>query len=29
MILTLDDRQVRFVDSVHLENRPDIKVRFS
>jgi len=29
MILTLDDRQVRFVDSVHLENRPDIKVRFN
>jgi fructose-1,6-bisphosphatase II len=29
MILTLDDRQVRFVDSVHLEKRPDIKVRFN
>jgi fructose-1,6-bisphosphatase II len=29
MILTLDDRQVRFVDSVHLEKRPDVKVRFS
>jgi len=29
MILTLDERQVRFIDSVHLENRPDIKVRFS
>src|SRR6202163_4682949 len=29
MILTLDDRQVRFVGSVHLENRPDIKVRFN
>ena len=28
MILTLDDRQVRFVDSVHLEKRPDVKVRF-
>ena len=28
MILTLDDRQVRFIDSVHLEKRPDIKVRF-
>jgi fructose-1,6-bisphosphatase class II len=28
MILTLDERQVRFIDSVHLENRPDIKVRF-
>ena len=29
MILTFDERQVRFVDSVHLEKRPDIKVRFS
>jgi len=29
MILTLDERQVRFVDSVHLEKRPDIKVRFT
>jgi fructose-1,6-bisphosphatase II len=29
MILTLDERQVRFIDSVHLEKRPDIKVRFS
>jgi hypothetical protein len=29
MILTLDDRQVRFVDSVHLDKRPDIKVRFN
>jgi hypothetical protein len=29
MILTLDDRQVRFVDSVHLEKRSDIKVRFN
>jgi fructose-1,6-bisphosphatase II len=29
MILTLDDRQVRFIDSVHLEKRPDVKVRFS
>jgi len=28
MILTLDDRQVRFVESVHLEKRPDVKVRF-
>jgi fructose-1,6-bisphosphatase II len=28
MILTLDERQVRFIDSVHLEKRPDIKVRF-
>ena len=29
MILTLDERQVRFIDSVHLEKRPDIKVRFT
>jgi len=29
MILTFDERQVRFIDSVHLEKRPDIKVRFS
>src|ERR1700736_5658847 len=29
MILTLDDRQVRFIDSVHLEKRPDMKVRFN
>src|SRR5260370_1800499 len=29
MILTLDDRQVRFVDTVTLENRPDVKVRFA
>jgi len=29
MILTLDERQVRFIESVHLENRPDIKVRFN
>src|SRR5437764_9046761 len=28
MILTLDERQVRFIDSVHLEKRADIKVRF-
>src|SRR6266403_4343385 len=28
MILTLDDRQVRFIESVHLEKRPDVKVRF-
>jgi fructose-1,6-bisphosphatase class II len=28
MILTLDERQVRFIDSVHLDKRPDIKVRF-
>ncbi len=29
LILTYDDRQVRFVDSVHLEKRPDVKVRFA
>ena len=28
LILTRDDRQVRFVDTVHLEKRPDAKVRF-
>jgi fructose-1,6-bisphosphatase II len=29
LILTLDQRQVRFIDTVHLEKRPDIKVRFA
>jgi fructose-1,6-bisphosphatase class II len=29
LILTLEERQVRFIDSVHLEKRPDIKVRFA
>ena len=29
LILTLAERQVRFVDTVHLEKRPDIKVRFA
>jgi fructose-1,6-bisphosphatase II len=29
MILTFDERQVRFVESVHLEKRPDVKVRFN
>jgi fructose-1,6-bisphosphatase class II len=29
MILTLDERQVRFIESVHLQKRPDIKVRFN
>src|SRR5436190_21589362 len=29
MILTLDDRQVRFIDTDHLEKRPDVKVRFN
>ena len=28
LILTLEQRQVRFVDTVHLEKRPDVKVRF-
>jgi fructose-1,6-bisphosphatase class II len=29
LIMTLEQRQVRFVDTVHLEKRPDIKVRFA
>jgi len=29
LILTLEEREVRFVDSVHLEKRPDVKVRFA
>ncbi len=29
LILTHEERQVRFVDTVHLESRPDVKVRFS
>jgi fructose-1,6-bisphosphatase class II len=29
VILTLAERQVRFVDTVHLEKRPDVKVRFA
>jgi fructose-1,6-bisphosphatase II len=29
LILTLDDRKVRFIDSVHLEKRSDVKVRFN
>jgi fructose-1,6-bisphosphatase class II len=29
LVLTLEDRQVRFIDSVHLEKRPDVKVRFA
>src|SRR5579863_455238 len=29
MILTLDERQVRFIESVHLQKRPDLKVRFN
>ena len=29
LIMTLDHRQVRFIDTVHLEKRPDVKVRFA
>ena len=29
MILTRDERQVRFIESVHLDKRSDIKVRFN
>jgi fructose-1,6-bisphosphatase II len=29
MILTLDERKVRFIESVHLEKRPDVRVRFN
>jgi fructose-1,6-bisphosphatase/sedoheptulose 1,7-bisphosphatase-like protein len=28
MVLTLDNRQVRFVDTVHLEKGPDVRVNF-
>jgi len=28
LILTLEERQVRFIDTVHLEKRPDVKVKF-
>jgi fructose-1,6-bisphosphatase II len=28
LIMTLDQHQVRFIDTVHLEKRPDVKVRF-
>lgn len=28
LVLTLDERQVRFIDCVHLYKRPDVKVRF-
>lgn len=28
LIMTLDQRQVRFIDTVHLEKRSDVKVRF-
>jgi fructose-1,6-bisphosphatase II len=29
LVMTLDHRQVRFIDTVHLEKRPDVKVRFA
>ncbi len=29
LIMTLSQHQVRFIDTVHLEKRPDVKVRFS
>jgi len=29
LVMTLDQHQVRFVDTVHLEKRPDVKVRFA
>src|ERR1700680_1237315 len=29
LVMTLEERQVRFIDSVHLEKRPDVKVRFA
>ncbi|MGH9776588.1 MAG: class II fructose-bisphosphatase [Candidatus Acidiferrales bacterium] len=29
LVLTYEDRHVRFVDSVHLDKRPDVKVRFT
>jgi len=29
LIVTLEQRQVRFIDTVHLEKRPDVKVRFA
>jgi fructose-1,6-bisphosphatase/sedoheptulose 1,7-bisphosphatase-like protein len=29
LIMTLEDRVVRFIDTVHLDKRPDVKVRFN
>ncbi len=29
MVLTHEERKVRFIDAVHLHNRPDVKVRFA
>jgi hypothetical protein len=28
-VVTLDERQVRFIDTVTLDKRPDVKVRFA
>jgi fructose-1,6-bisphosphatase/sedoheptulose 1,7-bisphosphatase-like protein len=28
LIMTYDEPKVRFIDTVHLERRPDVKVRF-
>jgi len=28
LIMTLENRQVRFIDTVHMDKRPDVKVRF-
>jgi fructose-1,6-bisphosphatase II len=28
LVMTLEDHKVRFIDTVHLEKRPDVKVRF-
>jgi len=29
LVMTLENRHVRFIDTVHLEKRPDVKVRFA
>jgi len=29
LVMTLENRQARFIDTVHLEKRPDVKVRFA
>ena len=28
IVLTLNPNRARFIDTIHLENRPDVKVRF-
>ena len=28
LLMTLESRKIRFIDAVHLERRPDLKVRF-